>query len=127
MKDMTENKVFIADTYALIELLRGNQSYKPYLRAMLLTTKFNLVELYYYFIREHNKETADNHLSWCSKLLVPISLSCIRKAMEFKLRHREEKLSYTDCVGYALAFEFGIKFLTGDEKFGDKENVEFVR
>ena len=59
--------------------------------------------------------------------MVPVSLSSIAAAMQFKLAHKAENLSYADCVGYALAAELGIKFLTGDEKFRSKENVEFVK
>ena len=47
--------------------------------------------------------------------------------MQFKLQFKDEKLSYADCIGYAVAAEFGIKFLTGDKKFRSKENVEFVK
>jgi len=33
----------------------------------------------------------------------------------------------TDCVGYVLAIRNNLKFLTGDEKFENKKNVEFVK
>lgn len=125
MKDMT--RVFLADTYALIELLGGNPNYKQYLNSILITTKFNLIELYYHFIREYDKETADKYLRLYSQFVIPITYSCIRNGMEFKLEYRKEKLSYVDCIGYALASELGIKFLTGDNKFRNKGNVEFVK
>lgn len=126
-KDTTEIRVFLTDTYALIELLGGNIGYKPYLNHILLTTKFNLVELYYHFIHDYDKETADKYLQLYSEFIVPISYSCIREGMQFKLRYKKEKFSYVDCIGYALALELGVKFLTGDEKFKNKANVEFVK
>jgi len=124
---MTDIKIFLADTYALIELLGGNLNYKPYLDHILITTKFNLMELYYHFLEDYSKEIADKYLRLYSNFVVPITYSSIRKGMEFKLKKKKEKLSYVDCIGYALALEFGIKFLTGDEKFEDKENVEFIK
>jgi len=124
---MTEVKIFLADTYALIELLGGNPNYKPYLNHILITTKFNLIELYYHFLHDYDKETADKYLNLYSKFVVPITHSCIRSGMEFKLKYKNERVSYVDCIGYALAFELGIKFLTGDEKFENKDNVEFVK
>src|SRR3989344_7006269 len=127
MRVMTDIKIFLADTYALIELLGGNLNYKLYLNHILITTKFNLIELYYHFLHDYDKETADKYLNLYSKFVVPITYSCIKKGMEFKLKHKKEKVSYVDCIGYALALEFGIKFLTGDQKFKDKENVEFVK
>ncbi|MEK6861067.1 MAG: PIN domain-containing protein [Nanoarchaeota archaeon] len=126
-KDTIEIKIFFADTYALIELLRGNSSYRPYLDCMLVISKFNLVELYYHLLCDKGKEIADKELKVYSKLEIPITYGCIRKGMEFKLKHKKEKLSYVDCIGYALALELGIKFLSGDQKFEDKDNVEFVK
>ena len=41
-KTIFDIKIFLADTYALIELLGGNPNYKPYLNHVLITTKFNL-------------------------------------------------------------------------------------
>ncbi|MBI2549163.1 PIN domain-containing protein [Candidatus Woesearchaeota archaeon] len=127
MQDTTEIKIFFADTYALIELLGGNPNYKTYLNHTLLTTKFNLLELYYHFLHDYGKETADKYLDIYLKFVIPITDNSIRNGMEFKLRHKKEKLSYVDCIGYALALEFGIKFLTGDQKFENKENVVFVK
>ena len=120
-------KVFLADTYALIELLGGNPNYKPYLDHILITTKFNLIELYYHFLHDYGKKIADQYLDLYSKFVISITYSSIKDAMEFKLKHKAEKLSYVDCVGYALALELGIRFLTGDEKFKNKSNVEFVK
>ena len=127
MTAMTDTKIFLADTYALIELLGGNLNYKLYLNHILITTKFNLIELYYHFLHDYDKETADKYLNLYSKFVVPITYSCIKKGMEFKLKHKKEKVSYVDCIGYALALEFGIRFLTGDQKFKDKPNMEFVK
>jgi len=127
MQDTTKTRIFLADTYALIELLGGNPNYKPYLSHILITTKFNLIELYYHFLQDYGKETADKYLDLYSKFIIPITDNSIRKGMELKLKYKKENLSYVDCIGYALALELGIKFLTGDQKFGNKDNVEFVK
>lgn len=127
MKDITEQQIFLADTYALIELIGGSSAYKPYLNTILFTTKFNLIELYYHLLRVYGKETADKYLQVYSGSLMPISMNCIQFGMEFKLKYKKENLSYVDCIGYARACELGIKFLTGDQKFKDKSNVEFVK
>ena len=47
--------------------------------------------------------------------------------MAFKLYNKKEKLSYVDCIGHCLAKEIGVRFLTGDQKFENKENVEYVK
>ncbi len=127
MKLMTELKVFLADTYALIELIGGNEDYRKYLDHVLVTTKFNLTELYYHFLHDYDKQTADKYLRLYSKFIIPISFKSIRSGMQFKLDYRKEKLSYVDCIGYSLAKLLKIKFLTGDQKFESKENVEYVK
>jgi len=127
MQDTTKIKIFLAHTYALIELLGGNPNYKPYLNHILITTKFNLIDLYYHFLQDYGEETADKYLDLYSKFVIPTTDNSIRKGMEFKLKHKKENLSYVDCIGYALALELDIKFLTGDQKFENKDNVEFIK
>jgi len=127
MKDTTKIRIFFADTYALIELLRGNPNYRPYLDSMLVISKFNLVELYYHLLCDKGKAIADKELKVYSRLEIPITYNAVKNGMEFKLKYKKEKLSYVDCIGYALALELGVKFLTGDEKFENKDNVEFVK
>lgn len=120
-------EIYLADTYALIELIGGNRDYQPYLDATLLTTKLNLAELYYHLLREYNAKTADHYLDLYSRITIEVSITSIRNGMALKLKHKHERLSYTDCIAYALAHEIGIRFLTGDEKFKTRANVEYVR
>jgi len=124
---MTEPSQFLADTYALIEIMGGNRSYTSYIDSVLATTKFHLAELYYHLLRFYSFEEANRYFDFYSGFLVTVSLSSIAAAMQFKLQHKNEGLSYADCIGYAVAAELGIKFLTGDSKFREKANVEFVK
>ena len=125
MRAMTE--IFLADTYALIEIIKGSPRYRRFLSFHLVITEHNLIELYYHCLHDHGKETAVMYQQLYRGNVVPISDSTIQLAMEIKLRFKHEKLSYADCMGYARAIELGVKFLTGDQKFSDKENVEFVK
>lgn len=127
MRVMIKIKTFLADTYALVEIIKGNNNYKDFLDYNLITTKLNIMELYYHCLRYHDQEVANRYLKLFFQFVVPISIDSIKMGMQFKLKYRKEKLSYIDCVGYALASELGIKFLTGDCKFEDKQNVEFVK
>ncbi len=43
------------DTYALIELLKGNPSYDRYSNADLVTTEFNMLELTYALLRDFGR------------------------------------------------------------------------
>jgi len=44
---------FFADTYAIIELLKGSPAYRGYKSAVLVTTEFNLYEFAYAVTRDY--------------------------------------------------------------------------
>ncbi len=119
--------LFFADTYALIEIIKGSAAYEEYTTIPLIITEYNLIELYYHCVHDHSVEIADFYFELFSPFVVPFSHAAISYAMQFKLKHVKEKLSYVDCIGYAVARKLGVKFLTGDQKFETKENVEWVK
>ena len=43
---------FFADTYAIVELLKGSPTYRQYKTAVLVTTEFNLCEFAYAVTRD---------------------------------------------------------------------------
>ena len=119
--------VFFYDTYAIMSLIEGNKNYEQYTNNIITMSILNLAELYNIFLRSHGKRTADY---WAKKLnfnFIDIDGDSIIKAVEFRFLNKKENLSLTDCVGYILALKNNLKFLTGDGKFENKENVEFVK
>ncbi|MDD9954401.1 MAG: PIN domain-containing protein [Candidatus Woesearchaeota archaeon] len=121
---MTE---FFADTYALIEILKGTASYASYADKHIVTSKLCIMELYYYFLRTRDEQAAEHCITTFSLAVTPISFTALRAGMQFKYMHKKQKLSYTDCVGYATAVELGVPFLTGDNQFQHMPNVAFVK
>ncbi|MBS3066599.1 hypothetical protein J4205_02130 [Candidatus Pacearchaeota archaeon] len=45
---------YFADTYALIEIIKGDKNYQKFLNKSLFTSIFNLYELYYSLLRDYN-------------------------------------------------------------------------
>ena len=124
---MTQTNFFY-DTYAILEIIKGNDNYDNYLRDVgVVTTKLNLMELFYRMYILHGIEIAEFYYQKYLPFAVEISDSSIKKAATFRAENRKKDLSYVDCIGYILALENKIKFLTGDRQFKDMENVEFVR
>jgi len=121
------DRVFFCDTYALIEIIGGNSKYKNYLNEVLITSDYNLMELYYAFLRDYSKQIAERNFDFWSAFVVQIPHGIIKDAMTFKLMNRREKLSYVDCIGYVFSLTNGISFLTGDSKFEGRMGVEFVK
>ncbi|MCF7910147.1 PIN domain-containing protein [Candidatus Pacearchaeota archaeon] len=117
---------FVFDTYALIEIIRGNKNYLPYLEHKMIINNFIFAEICYVFFR-NNFPNPEKILSKYTKYLVSIKPDVIRDAMEFRLKNKKKKLSMTDCISYFMARDLGIKFLTGDKEFEDFEGVEFVK
>lgn len=121
------DEVYFFDTYALIEIIKGNVHYRQYQDVTIALTIFNIVELHYALLREFSPVIADNFSEKYAPFIVDIDLETIRKANKFKLQHRDRALSAADVIGYATAQKLGIKFLTGDEDFKDFPFVEFVK
>ena len=118
---------FFCDTYALIEIIRGNNNYNIYTNFILITSELNLMELYYSLFRDYGKPLAEKYFNQWEISAIRIPTSLIKTAMELKYIHNKEKLSYIDCMGYVYAMENGVPFLTGDSKFKNKDGVEFVK
>ena len=122
-----DEKQFSFDSYSLIELIKGNVNYKNYVNIKMVTTKLNLFEVCHFLIRDFGEEKAREYMKKYYDSIIDFDSEIVLTAAKFKLNRRKERLSMVDCIGYTLAKNLGIKFLTGDEKFKDLENVEYVK
>ena len=118
---------YFMDTYAMIEIIRGNDNYKKYLRENVYTSLFHLYEFYFSILRDFGADIAKEYFLQFRDKFIEITDSDIFEASGFKSEHIKKKLSYADCLGYAMAKERGMKFLTGDNAFESIENVEYVK
>ena len=116
---------YFFDTYAIIEIIREKASYEKYKDEEIITSILNLGELFYTLLREHGRETAVNWYEKLQNIAIQADAETIIKAMEFRFAHRKRQLSFIDCVGYILARERSLKFLTGDPGFKGLEDVQF--
>ena len=126
---MENIRTLFFDTYALFEIIEGNQSYREQytIGVAIVTTRLNLMELHYGLLAKYRKEEADRYYDRLLEFTVEITDNIIKSASEFRLSLKKRDLSYIDCIGYILARSRGIKFLTGDRQFEDLEGVEFVK
>lgn len=116
------------DTYALFEVLKKNPAYRPYVTDVaVVTTRLNLMELYYGLLIRYGETTAESAYAGFMQNVVDVDDETIKEAMRFKASAKRQGLSYVDCVGYALARRLNIRFLTGDKQFEQLQNVEWVR
>jgi len=118
---------YFFDSYALVELCKGNPKFTRFENEEVIITVFNLAELIYAIIRDFGDQKADIICSRFSECVVEIDPIFLKEAMLFRYINRKKDLSYADCVGYILAKRMAIRFLTGDEQFKSMDNVEFIK
>ena len=122
------SKAFFFDTYALIEIGKNNPHYAIYKEDVrMILSVLNLMELAYFLLREKRENEIDEIFSNLIKFAVPYNKEILINAAKMKYEYKKERLSYVDCIGYFLAKKYCVKFLTGDQKFKDKDNVEFAK
>ena len=112
------------DTYALYAIARGEQNYFSYASGhRIITTMMNLYELYYILHKEGQPELAEAFFNRLLSACVEILPEDIKKASHLRMLYSKKKWSYIDVLGYAIAGNRGVRFLTGDKRF---ENVQGV-
>ena len=118
---------YFFDSYAIIEIIKKNNNYSPYLDKDINLSIFNLAEIYYSVLNSYNEEKANEIYELYKEGVVEISDDILKKAMKFRKENKKKNLSYTDCIGYIYALENNMKFLTGDKEFERMKNAEFVK
>lgn len=119
---------YFYDTYALIEYINANKRFKKYFQESPgITTRLNLMELYYAMLKDISKEKAEMAYDSFLPLTAEVEDETIKKAMKLRLKEKAKKISYVDAIGYQIALEKNIKFLTGDKQFREMKNVQFVK
>ena len=115
------------DTYAIIELIKGNKAYANYLDFTPVINDFVLAELCYCLLKDYGEEKMEEYFKKYSAAALRTSAKSINEAMKFRKQNSRKNLSMVDCIGYTHAKELKIKFLTGDQQFEKMENVEYVK
>lgn len=120
-------KAYFFDSYAVMEILKGNSNYNNYKDSEIVLTKLNLFEIYHNILKQFNEELAEEIMKKYKDFAVDFDENIIKESAKFRIKNIKNKLSMTDCIGYILAKKIGIKFLTGDKEFENLDNVEFVK
>ena len=115
------------DSYAIIEMGKGNRNYERFQSETIYTTVFNLAEFFYSALSEHGEGTARAKLAELNADKIEIHDEDIVQACKLRLENKKKNLSYADCMGYVVAKRNSLLFLTGDRQFEGMENVEFVK
>lgn len=118
---------YFFDSYAIIEIISENKNYEAYKEEEIVTSILNIGEVYYNLLREKGEETADYWYKMLKQSAFLVDDETIVKAMKFRFENKAKKFSFIDCVGYIIAKDKGLRFLSGDNAFENFDNVEFVK
>ncbi len=118
---------YFFDSYAIIEVVKGNPSYARFSNELITLTLFNLVEIYWSFVLDFDEKKAKQLYAMFKECIVPIKEIVIQEAIRFRKENKKRNLSYADCIGYIYARQNDLVFLTGDKEFENMPNVEFVK
>ena len=118
---------YFFDSYALIELLKGNPKYIKYGEKIVTITIFNLVEVSYSVFKENGEIKAKEIYNKFKECVHEVDEETMIEALKIKLEYKKRDLSYADCIGYSFAKKHNLIFLTGDKEFEDLKYVEFVK
>lgn len=122
------SKTLFYDTYALYALATGKETYAEFSKGYkILTGLMNLYEFYYISTKENNNNLAEEFFDRLVSSCIKIKPEFLKKAANFRFKEIKRKFSYVDCLGYIMAKENNVEFLTGDIGFKDMPNVRFVQ
>ena len=128
---MAQAERYPFDTYALVCLVQDKPSYRRFADSIVLTTRYNLMELYYSVLHDYDEKTAKAVYRRYKSCVVCVSDDIVFRAMALRLKLKRSNpkcnLSYVDCIGYECAKALNISILTGDKEFEDMDDVEFVK
>src|SRR3989344_2042200 len=93
---------YFFDSYALIELIKGNLNYFRYKEQAVNITLFNLVEVAYSVFLDYGKDKAQEVYKKFREYVQDVDEETLFYALELKTMFKKCHLSYADCIGYAL-------------------------
>jgi predicted nucleic acid-binding protein len=126
-KKIVQETAYFLDTYAMIEIAKGNKKFEKFLDNELFTSLFNLYEFYFILLKDFSEPLAKEFFYQFKRRVIQIRDEHIFNAALFRKQNSKKGFSYVDCLGYSMAVDLGIKFLTGDSAFENVDNVDFVK
>jgi predicted nucleic acid-binding protein len=115
------------DTYALIEIMKGNSKFAEYLNSQFVICDLTLAEFYGVLLREEGESVAGYWLKKLEGYSVSIDLDILIDAIKFRREHKKSNISFFDAVGYIFSLKNRYAFVTGDKEFENFSNVEFKK
>ncbi|EQD77567.1 PilT domain-containing protein [mine drainage metagenome] len=118
------------DSYAIIEMARGNPRYAAVREGEFATSVGNLLEVYYVLLQSGEEDLAEKALDEFGPLAVDLPRDLISRIARFRLERKGttgRRFSYVDASGYLYAQDRGLEFVTGALEFEGCPGMRFLR
>ncbi len=115
------------DTYALMEIYKGNPQFSFLMNEPFVIPDLTMAEFYKVLLRERDETTADNWMKQFVFYCRQVNLDILIKAIRFQQDNKKKNFSLFDAVGYVFAAENKCDFVTGDIAFREMPGVLFVK
>lgn len=115
------------DTYALVEIAKGNPKFAEYLNSEFVLTDLTLAEFYAVLLREEGEKVADYWFNKLERYSQPVRKEILIEAIKFRHENRKSNISFFDAAGYVYSLKNGYYFVTGDKEFENILNIEFKK
>ena len=115
------------DTYALVEIAKGNPKFVNYLNSAFVLNDLTLAEFYLVLLREDGEKVADYWFKKLERYSLPVSKELLIEAIKFRYENRKTDISFFDAVGYIFSLNNRYLFVTGNKEFKKFANVEFKK
>lgn len=115
------------DTYALIEIVKGNPHYMNYLTGEFVIPDPTLAEFSWVLHRDYSEADAEHWTEKLKNYCSAVNKTTLLNAVKFRYKHRKNNISFFDAIGYTYAQEHHLPFVTGDKEFKHFPDVEFLK
>lgn len=119
--------MFCLDTYALVEISRGNAKFTKIFNSEFCIPNLIMAEFYGIIYRAYDEKTANYWFRKLSLFCKEIPMNILTEAVKYRIDHKQEKLSFFDCVAYIYAQRNNMSFVTGDKAFQKRKGVKFIK
>ncbi len=115
------------DTYALVEIAKGNSIFAQHLQQDIIITEITLAEFYGVILREQGEKMAEQWFQKLNSYSQPVDMKTFIEAVKFRYEHKKKNISFFDAVGYIFSIRNNLNFVTGDKEFEHFKQVEFKK
>ena len=122
--------MFFLDSYAIVEMARGNPRYERFRSEAAVTSRAHLLEVYFLLTQQGAEVLAKSCLATLGPQASELPLELIPRVARFRLDRlgaTGRRFSYVDAFGYVYARENAYTLLTGAHEFEGLPDVCFVR